>query len=81
MRLNTLFFYLNAKFKEENKKDLRESYLVNLISTIAKRVTGNKDIKLWSDFEKRLNNENSDNRTSKEIEKDVLSKFKKLRQG
>lgn len=72
---------MHSKFKEETKKNLRESYSANLISVIAKKVTGNKNIKPWTDFEKRLNNESKDNRTSKQIEEDVLNKFKNLRQG
>lgn len=81
MRLDTLFFYLYSKFKEETKKNLRENYSANLLSVIAQKITGNKNIKAWTEFEKRLNNENKDNRTSKQIEEEVLNKFKKLRQG
>lgn len=81
IRLDTLFFYLYSKFKEESKRNLRENYSVDLLSIIAKNISRNKNIKPWTEFEKRLNNENKDNRTSKQIEEDVLNKFKKLRQG
>ena len=78
MRINSLIFFLNSKYEEDKKQEIKETYLINLVTSIARNVTGNKNIKSWSDIESKLNNDNKDNRSAKEIEEDVLNKFKNL---
>lgn len=78
IRTGALILYLNAKYEEEKIKDTKETYLINLVTSITKAVTGNKNIKSWTELEKKFNNDNKDNRSAKEIEEDVLNKFRNL---
>lgn len=78
MRVNSLIFYLNSKYEDSKMKELKETYLIDLVSNVAKRILNNNNIKTWSDIENKFKNENKDNRSAKEIEEDVLNKFKKL---
>lgn len=83
MQISSLIFYLNSKYEEDKEQEVKQTYLIDLTSVIAKRITGNKNIKLWSELEKKLySNNNNDKRSAKEIEEDVLNKFRNLeRQG
>ncbi len=78
MRINSLIFFLNSKYEEEKKQEVKETYLINLVTSITRNVTGSKNIKSWSEIEERFNNNKRDKRSAKEIEEDVLNKFKKL---
>lgn len=79
MRVKPLLFCLMAKEKEHIRVNAREKYKADILVALLRQLSKDNKVKTWTDIENDIFNKvERDNRTAKQIEEDILSKFKKM---